>query len=186
MPSLPRSSPARPQAGWPIPSRSPGYPPTHRWAARPGPGNSTGRCYSWPPTPPVTSPGRPSTWTAVGPAADRHGPFWRAAGPRKGGSADEDAETVSAGAGVRRGPGDPGVQVGAGRRAGGGGRAPFGERHDTGRYQAQAAEQGGDLSVAARDDAPGHGGVVGINGGADLAGGEVGGQVGNDHVGAGS
>ena len=39
----------------------------------PSRGNSTARCYSWPPTPPATSPGRPSTWTAVGPAADRHG-----------------------------------------------------------------------------------------------------------------
>src|SRR5215467_13200951 len=70
MPSLRRSSPARPQAGSPIPSRSPGYPPTRRWAGRPGLTNSTGRCYSWPPTPPATSPGRPSTWTAAGPAAE--------------------------------------------------------------------------------------------------------------------
>src|SRR5262249_45311308 len=66
----------------------------------------------------------------------------------RGGSANEDAETRGAGAGVRRGPGDPGVQVGAGRRAGGGGRAPFGERYHAGWHQRQAAEQGGDLRVA--------------------------------------
>ena len=41
----------------------------------PSRGNSTARCYSWPPTPPATSPGKPSTSMAGGPAADRHGPF---------------------------------------------------------------------------------------------------------------
>ena len=53
--------PAQPRAGWPIPIRSPGYRPTRHWAARPGPRNSTGRCCSWPPTPPATSPARPCT-----------------------------------------------------------------------------------------------------------------------------
>src|SRR6266704_4857954 len=67
--------------------------------------------------------------------------------------ADEDAEAGGAGAGVRRGAGDPGVQVGGrGDGAGRGGRAPFGDRDHAGRDQGQAAKQGGDLGVAARGD----------------------------------
>jgi hypothetical protein len=55
-----------------------------------------------------------------------------------------------------------------------------------GRDQGQAAEQGGDLGVAARSDAAGHAAVVSLDGGADLVGGEVGGQMGDHQVGAGS
>ena len=41
------------------------------WGAHRGPRNSTGHSSSWLQTPPATLPGRPCTWTAAGPAAER-------------------------------------------------------------------------------------------------------------------